>query len=267
MNSVMIPSATPTFLSTGRGGSGTRLLSLILQQLGFFLGNRLNTTQDSIEWVGLIYQMAADSLRDPHGTAPAIWRDKVYARSQAILRASSGFHNFNWGLKLPEVMLVLPELSAALPDAKFLHLVRHPLDCCLRRTHKTSRMNNPIGKATLSAAYRELSQNRSPIDDPDHLRNAFSWCYQIEHLCHWTNNSDFEKNRLLEIRYEDLCDSTQREADRIAAFLGQVSRPVTLEIDEARRRKWSDNDSRANEVWDICGKVACQYGYEFKPHT
>ena len=42
----------------GRGGSGTRVLSQIAQQMGIFLGNDINVSGDSVEWVGPIYDLA-----------------------------------------------------------------------------------------------------------------------------------------------------------------------------------------------------------------
>jgi hypothetical protein len=56
-------------------------------------------------------------------------------------------------------MLVLPLLSSS-----------------LRRTHMTSRLNNPVGAAALPAAYRYSNRDPAQIraDEP-YLHNVYAW--------------------------------------------------------------------------------------------
>ena len=49
-------------VATGRGGSGTRLLSTVLQKLGCHLGNELNESGDSMEWAEVIYDIVLSKL-------------------------------------------------------------------------------------------------------------------------------------------------------------------------------------------------------------
>ena len=246
-------------IATGRGGSGTRLLSSLLQQLGVFLGNELNATEDSVEWVDVIYEMALKLLPE-RGGAPTRghWGPELVARARSVLGAGGGRRSRPWGFKLPECMLVLPELASALPEARFIHLVRNPLDCCLRRTHLTSRTDNPIGIATLEAAYRALGRGGTPSEEPDHIRNAASWRFQVEQAREWAEKLG---PRCLEVRYEDVCSRPQEVADRIAAFVGISRAEVHLDVDTARIRRWAADDPRIRDVWDLCGEVAEKYGY------
>jgi hypothetical protein len=46
---------------TGRGGSGTRLLSELAAAAGTFIGNDVNKMGDSVEWVDLIYRMVVEA--------------------------------------------------------------------------------------------------------------------------------------------------------------------------------------------------------------
>lgn len=246
-------------IATGRGGSGTRLLSEILQQLGVFLGNELNATQDSVEWADLLYEMSIKLL--PFGSAARrqdLWRAELAARARNVLAAGRWDSPRRWGFKLPECMLVLPELAAAFPRGKFVILARHPVDSCLRRTHMTSRMDNPVGAATLTAAYQAIGRLRYPADDPDHVRNAISWRFQVQMA---RGISAAMGDRCLEIRYEDLCSRPQEIADQISTFLGLPTSPVKLSVDPHRMRTWSAGDPRVEEVWAICGEVAGWYGY------
>lgn len=249
-------------VATGRGGSGTRLLSLTLREHGLFLGNRLNESEDSVEWIDLIYELAIKKLTDklPPG---AHWQQELIARAEHVVLKGLWKQTQRWGWKLPETMLILPEVARAFSEAQIIHLVRHPLDTCLRRTHMTSRMDNSIGEATLLAAYQWLNWDRDPRDDEDYIRNAASWVYQVDQVVRFSKS--LETERYLEIKYEDLCAHPQAVSDTIAAFLKKPTITTALNqiIDHTRRRTWVENDKRAPEVWSICEKTATVLGYRF----
>ena len=50
---------------TGRGGSGTRMLSSLASTSNVFIGNQLNASGDSIEWAELLYDMSIQKLNLP----------------------------------------------------------------------------------------------------------------------------------------------------------------------------------------------------------
>jgi len=248
-------------ITIGRGGSGTRLISQMLQQLGLFLGNNLNGTDDSVEWADLIYEMVLKTMPlRPERFGPA-WIDELHARAGAILSVGAWKSEALWGFKLPETLLVLPEILKAFPEAIVIHLIRHPIDSCLRRTHMTSRMDNSIGKAVLTAAYQSLGWKTDPECDEDYLRNAASWYYQMSWINEVIDLEEKQKYKYLLVRYEDLCADPGAVQDILADNLGIKRKPCIVHIDEKRRRQWADDDSRANEIWQICGKVAAQFGY------
>ena len=260
------PGVSSTVLSqpvfaTGRGGSGTRLLSMLLQEHGLFLGNRLNESEDSIEWVKVLFEVAVRKLTDDASSCSH--RQEALSRcGESILTKGQWKEGQLWGWKLPETMLVLPEVVQAFPGARFLHLVRHPVDTCLRRTHVTSRPNNPVGAATLQAAYSWLGWSRNPGDDDDYMRNTASWVYQVHHAVKFGRG--LGSNRYLELRFEDICADAQTVSDTIAEFLDI---PVTISavgsrIDGKRCRSWTKGDRRALEVWSICEETGTTLGYD-----
>lgn len=242
---------------TGRGGSGTRLFSLALQQMGVFLGNQVNHTEDSVEWVQAIYRVAVEKLHS--GRAPADAVQALRERAQAILAQAPAVAR--WGWKLPETMLVLPEVAQAFPACRIVQVIRHPLDTCLRRTHMTSRPGTPIGDAVLAAAYRELGWARDPAADPEHLRNAASWHYQVAQAHAFF--AAFPAGRGITLAYEAICDAPAATAATLAGFIEASDAAVDLPVDETRRRKWEPGDARAQDVWEVCGDLATQYGYRF----
>lgn len=247
--------ADPIIL-TGRGGSGTRLLAEAVISQGVDLGSHLNPSSDSIQWADLLYEMSLGFLRDINEPWSGSWADELRHRASCL--SAQRPLSKPWGFKLPEVMLVAEPLLQAWPGSTIVHLIRHPLDTCLRRTHMTSRTSNPVGKALLAEAYRVLGRRRSPDDDPPHLRNAVSWWYQIQEI-HRVRNE--YPARFLELRYEDLCDHPQATTHRLMQALGLPSRPFSLPVDPLRRRRWQAGDERVAEVWALCGPLAEASGY------
>jgi len=253
-------------IATGRGGSGTRLLSSMLADAGVFLGNELNVSMDSTEWVELIYSTSIQQLLS--GSAQdTVWQQALLDKANHILTrgAESGVWKPDqpWGWKLPETMLILPQLFGIFDNARLIHLVRHPVDTCLRRTHITSRTNNPVGMAVLTAAYADLGWPPSRIhDDPEYIHNAVSWRYQVGRVASFARHA-IPADCYLEVKYEDMCREPNASSCIIAGFLGLRAKPhcSDVHIDTARMRQWQKRDGRIDEVWDICEPVARMIGY------
>src|SRR5262249_11862150 len=92
------PSLDDVVLFTGRGGSGTRLLSQLAQALGIFIGNQVNRSGDSIEWVQPIYGMAieaAASLELPSGSQ---YRDALRDTAARVMAGARRAASPLWGL-------------------------------------------------------------------------------------------------------------------------------------------------------------------------
>lgn len=258
------PARERPIIATGRGGSGTRLMSELLQCLGLFLGNELNRSGDSIEWVHAIYNLAVARLEGEAGPPEDQVRQAIRQNAAAILHRSDWRPEQPWGWKLPESMLMLPQLCNSFEDARVIHMIRHPVDTCLRRTHMTSRTNNMIGKAALGAAYAALGRPHTQIErDEPHIHNAISWAYQVGPVACY-GREVLGPTRYLEISYESICATPEVALDALACFLGidHTGRHYRLEIDPSRQRKWSPPDPRAQEVWDLCGDIAMELGYE-----
>jgi hypothetical protein len=95
-------------LLTGRGGAGTRLLSQLAVDAGVFIGNEVNRSGDSTEWTELTYRMVADVGGQRNLPSGSRYRREIRATAERIVAAAPGGHSGRWGLKLPELMLVLP---------------------------------------------------------------------------------------------------------------------------------------------------------------
>jgi hypothetical protein len=160
-------------------------------------------------------------------------------------------------------MLTLPHALRAFPRARVVHLVRHPVTSALRRTHMTSRLDNPVGRAVLPAAYRAFGLDPDNIEhDAPYIHNAVSWAYQVGGVL-GTLRSMPPAQGCLQFRYEEICAAPDEAQMRLTAFLGAAA-PITEppEIDARRTGDFRTEDDKAKEIWSICGRLALELGYE-----
>jgi hypothetical protein len=222
----------------GKGGGGSRLASVLAEDCGVAVG-RVNVSGDCLDMVPAVY---AGVLR--HYDCPAEWQRARVAdglRQAAAAMLTSGWSAGRpWGFKVPESLLLLPQLHAAFPGARYLFLARHPVSTCLRRFHMTAEPDNPIGRASLAAAYR--AAGLSPADalgEPVELRSARVTLHQVGTAIGYLR-SHVPADRRMEIRFEDLLARPVAVRDSVAAWLGlavaghQLERAV--DSDRARRR-------------------------------
>jgi hypothetical protein len=250
----------------GRGGSGTRLLAQLALSIGTFLGNELNASHDSVEWVEILYDLAVEALTAGVASGSArdlYWQRRLRRQASEILARGHCDATSPWGWKLPETMLILPEALRAFPRARVVHLVRHPLTSALRRTHVTSRLNNPVGRAVLPAAYRACGLDPDNIeDDEPYIHNAVTWTYQVGGVLDTLRSMSLTRG-WLQFRYEDICAHPADAQKRLRAFLGTAA-PMTRppRIDVSRTGDFRANDRKAQKIWSICGGLAFKLGYE-----
>ncbi|MFW2351058.1 sulfotransferase family protein [Qipengyuania sp.] len=249
---------------TGRGGSGTRLISGIVQQCGVFLGNQLNVSADSLEWVDTIYPIAVEKHAADGNPSPdlrASWTAALRRTAERIRSEGKLSDDALWGFKLPEAMLIMPELLEAFPSAKVIHLVRHPVTSSLRRTHVTSRTDNIVGEAVCAAAYRAVGRDPAlAASDPDWRRNAITWHYQVDPVARLGKRLGPE--RYLEISFEELCADPTATRQRVLAFLGREAGdmpPIPVSKRRAATRLWLRPQKKW--IWDLCGETARMLGY------
>jgi hypothetical protein len=144
-------------------------------------------------------------------------------------------------------------------------LVRHPVTSALRRTHITSRLDNPIGSAVLTAAYRESGLDPAGMAaDEAYVHNALSWNFQLRHVLDAL--AGVPGARMLQLRYEDVCAAPLEAQAQVARFLGREA-PATAavpQIDLKRTNAVSPGDERIARVRAICGATAARLGYAFE---
>ncbi|MGC1496743.1 MAG: sulfotransferase [Sulfitobacter sp.] len=246
----------------GRGGGGTRLLSEFVTSLDVFMGNDLNVSFDSVEWVKTIYDLSMSHWNGAQEDEAAEI-ERLRATAAQVLNAGGKAKSDAWGWKLPETTLIAPLICRAFPNARIVHLVRHPVTTCCRRSHMTSRPGTPMGMAALSAAYRYIGRDiESMGNDPTHIRNAASWAFQVDIVLK-TFAAAHLALRPLTVTYEDICTNSEPTAQKISDYLGLSSsrQDTPFSVDANRVSAVAIDSDEAAEVWDICKSEAAQLGY------
>lgn len=111
--------------------------------------------------------------------------------SQEIKAPPKPWPEIVWGDKTPVYMGEVPLLAGLFPQARILHIVRDPRDCCLSS-------ENAWGNSL--------------------LRTAQEWADRIR-ACRRAGLA-LGPERYLELRYEDLVDDVRGTLDRLFGFLG-----------------------------------------------
>lgn len=240
--------ASPVLL-LGRGGGGTRLLGTLASDAGLFIGNELNKSMDSIDMVMAVYQGIIRKFRCRSSRQKM--RTVEHLRSSAAQMIADLPENAVWGFKLPESLLLLPELAEAFPKARYISYMRDPLAICLRRTHLTARLDNHIGRITLPLAYDYLGIDRRRIllDSPG-LHMAYTTVHQLELLIGFL--SQMEQEKIHRIRFEHLIDNPLGELGELCDWLNIKHRSAIVESLVDRNRAVDATHTYSADIeWNV----------------
>lgn len=205
----------PPIILLGRGGGGTRLLSSIAQDAGLFIGNRVNISGDCMDMVPAIYRTIFRKY-----CCPDIEQKKL---SIADLRQAAGKMiaskgvNQQWGFKLPELLLILPEIEMAFPKAQFVNIKRNPIGTVLRRSHMTARVDNHIGRVALKEASQYFSFSMQKLLEVSSIsRMAISTMHQLSITQEFL--ASISPERWLEISFEDIISNPEIQLEEFSKF-------------------------------------------------
>jgi hypothetical protein len=224
----MAASSNQLITVIGRGHSGTRILSHTFYASGVFLGRRLNSLGDTVP-PHAMYSACQVIARHVSWNDGLSWGfDKLHTMSidtefedfvEAYLRDLLTSEKPHRGWKLPETTLAYPWIVRMFPAAKYVHIVRDPRDCLLKR-HLTDDL------ARWGVNYPETT-------DPLEQRVA-SWKYQYEIV-----KATPQPEHFIVIRYEDLVAEHETTMRRLEGFLGiPLARIV---IDRTRVGQWKSD--------------------------
>ena len=247
----------------GRGGGGTRLLGCVGQDAGIFLGNALNESMDSEEMVLPLYV----GIVEKYQSFTDWQKQQIVPRIRCA--AANMIRNLDvdgvWGFKLPESILLLPELKEAFPNARYIYMVRDPLKTCLRRTHMTARLDNHIGRITLPLAYDWAGRNRASIlQDAPEKHMAYTTLHQMSVAEEFLENFDVQRKYVL--HFESLLENPDEAIDGVCDWLGVAplgsSAKESVDLSRTNAESLLEKPSFVIEIETILHHLRVRLGYD-----
>ncbi len=171
--------------------------------------------------------------------ATALTRRQLYQRYMALFLERSKPGATRWFDKTPQNVYGAAMLAADFPSARFVHIVRNPLDVVLSlRAGAVMKVSSLVGASN----------------------------YWLESV---TNIHSLKKawpGRVLEFRYDEFNADPQSHAERVLRFVGEPLVPGFMDSFVARPRSYDHQEAlqpaELATVRRICGKWASAYGYE-----
>jgi hypothetical protein len=246
----------------GVGGSGTRVVTAVLETCGMHIPGPTNSERDSV-WPMMIFARPAWLSAIAHGRRPSaglveaactlramfngvqlsrsrlealaaaaadeaamvcdgdvrIWRSIPATPFQLIadyLRAPPGpIPPRPWGWKAPVSQVVLPELLEAFESARYIHVIRHPLDMAWSDNTHGVCLWGPL------CGYDLRAVERAPHD----ARLAW-WLYTTERVMELARVAG---DRILVVGLDQLCEVPQAVTRQLASYAGLEPDEGTIE--------------------------------------
>lgn len=260
----------------GVGGSGTRLVTQILQQEGVSFGGEVNDSLDNL-WFSLLFVRRTIFLKSPEEIRRLIWlfinamRDCLpvpeellplldeaarYDRGPAlrksvlqearnsIVQNSTPLNGYEmWGWKQPNTHILVPILAQCIPKMKYIYVVRNGLDMAF--SYNQNQLKYFWGDLLL-----EGEVDASP-------RNSLRyWVASYKRIC---SQRALLGNRLYILDFDLLCRNPVEQIEQLNRFLG-------LDVDdgnlEAVARTIVIPDSTGRYRDHDCGQL-CSEDVEF----
>lgn len=194
----------------GMCGSGTRVLSRCLRNLGVFMGSHLNKSEDSVPFIPFYYTWTPLVLaKAPHLPESVLinLKEELYTCLNAHLE---GFQDRSqiWGLKNPRSIHLLDLWLTEFPNMKFIHFIRDGLDMAF---------------ADGQALEHHYMHRRTLLEDRDFYyvgssNMALFWARLNQVAA--AHGARYGDERYLLVRLEDMYDKPEETMRAILGFLG-----------------------------------------------
>ena len=219
----------PPIIIGGIGGSGTRIIAEALIDLGVFMGNDLNTSNDNLLFTYLYKHKNINSIADDHFSQisqlffndmtniqklnpdhlkiiqnifPSSLNLTTWTKNRIKTHYQKISKSTKWGWKEPNTHIMIKRLTKYFTNYKYIHVVRNGLDMAI-----SSNQNQ------LSFWGKEIL-NSDITEDP-----YFSLKYWIKTHQNILKFSEENPNNVLIIKFEDFCVNTRVELLKLCEFL------------------------------------------------
>jgi hypothetical protein len=208
--------ARPAWLSAIAQGQrpSTALVEAACTLRAMFNGLQLSRSQ-----LKALAAAAADEAAMACDGDVRIWRSVPATPFQFIadyLRAPPGpIPPRPWGWKAPVSQVVLPELLEAFQSARYVHVIRHPLDMAWSDNTHGVRLWGPL------CGYDRRAVERAPHD----ARLAW-WLYTTERVMELARVAG---DRIMIVGFDQMCDEPQEFTRQLALYAGLRPAQDTIE--------------------------------------
>ena len=257
----------PPAVIFGTGGSGTRVLQVLTDRSGFFMGTNLNGPGDSLDigwfmrrwlddylgksdWIG---EMTRGSPRNRFRVPNGMPED--FARTIEDHREAIDDPDARWGWKNPRAILILPFIHEFFPGMKAVHLVRDGRDMAYSKNQNQARRHGP---QLLDREQKEL---------PKPVRSIAFWA-RVNLAAARYGERNLGEN-YLRMRYEDVCSDPRASSVRLLDFLDSPAPRESIQefaASEIRPSstmgRWRDRDpDQVREIESVGGEALRKFGY------
>lgn len=218
------------------GGSGTRVLAGLLKRLGYFVGSDLNEAMDNL-WFTFLFKrtsvlldahsvfdelfqlfagkMAGKSMGAPISLEVSLQElfidrgehgsDWLKQRCLTLLSESSSHAGARlWGWKEPNTHVVLDRLLSLCQTLKYVHVTRSGFDMALSQNLNQLRLWGPVAFGR-------------PVELTPRYALKY-WCFAERRV---RMISETHRDRVLFLRYEELCAAPGEAYRQVARFAGR----------------------------------------------
>ncbi|MCB9831697.1 MAG: sulfotransferase [Planctomycetes bacterium] len=249
-----LAAAPPPCVIGATGGSGTRVITMLLQELGIWIGANLNPANDSEDVARFLRRWIPHWHDWQEDGAPAERLERMqreFRTTMARHREGIADPRAAWSIKNPRTIYILPFLERALPGFRFVHLVRDGRDMA-------------------------FSSNQSQLDDHglQYLGAAARGDRALASIRLWSlvnlAAADYGERemagRYLRLRFEDFCSDPTATTRTLYDFLGlDGDASITGRVVKAPSSlgRWRDRDAALiARLEDAAGEALRRFGYE-----
>jgi hypothetical protein len=252
----------------GTGGSGTRVLQVLTDRSGFFMGTNLNKPGDSLDigqfmrrwldrylgksdWVG---EMSRESERNRFRYPAAMADD--FAATIEDHREAIDDPEASWGWKAPRTILIFPFVHELFPGMKVVHLVRDGRDMAYSKNQNQARRHGP----------QLLDKEQNELPKP--VRSMAFWA-RVNLAAARYGERNLGEN-YMRMRYEDVCGDPRACSVQLLDFLDSPASRESIQAFAASEIRPSSSIGRwreraaaeIRELEDVGGAALRKFGYE-----
>ena len=260
----------PPVVIFNKSHSGSRLLARAIAESGVFMGAHQNESNDSWDILKVVeylvehyypdYSALWDPDRPPDEKLADLVRDVFASHTEGMAQGA------RWGWKLCETAYILPVVDFLFPQARHIHLIRDGRDVAFT-DHRAP--NRPFWKKIYfntdgMLAWRGLKFHRRDYERRSHIYNALHWANSVSVGRAY---GAMLRERYLEVRYEDLCESFQSTATSVLRFInaqdiaGTVEKVLPTVYQNSVHKYRSQPKQKVDEVSELAKPLLISLGY------